>query len=120
MATWEETSESLGLTVDQFKYITCLLANVILGRLPNFHPKLSSHLNIGYILSLTSRFLPEKTKHVLSIAISIYMCEFCLGAYSWIHSLITILVTYVLVKFCPPAKLPTIVFVWALGYLTLR
>ncbi|GAM22032.1 hypothetical protein SAMD00019534_052070 [Acytostelium subglobosum LB1] len=88
-----------GFPVDQIKFFICMMASypfaMILKRLPN-----------------------ANMKHILSIVLGITYCSFSLGAYSWVHSLISSTVVYILVNVLPRRVAHIYVFVFAMGYMS--
>nr|BAJ99089.1 predicted protein [Hordeum vulgare subsp. vulgare] len=89
-----------GLAEDQVKYIYCLLFAVPFGWLFRVLPNLPA------------------LKHALSIIISIVLCSWTLGQYSWVHAVVSSLVTWLLVRLLPPRHAATAVMCWAMGYMS--
>ncbi|KAJ0410282.1 hypothetical protein P43SY_002614 [Pythium insidiosum] len=84
-------SESAGFPLDQLRFILCLFA--------------------AYPLAWLQRRLPSATiKHVFNIVIGIGTAQFVYSA-GWLHSFLSAMVTYGLVKFAPVRYMPYIVFV---------
>lgn len=100
-ATFADLSAQTGFPADQLKYLACLLAAIPLS----------------YIFRLLGPGR-ENAKHVLSIVISIFFCHFSLGEYSWIHSLVTAMISYTLLSILPHGIAHKAVFVFAMGYLS--
>lgn len=91
-------SASLGLAVDQLRYVLCLFA--------------------AYPLAVVYKLLPAGSlKHLFDILVGLLLAQFVLGS-GWVHSFISALITYVLVKFGPPRYAPTIVFLFNMTYMS--
>lgn len=62
-----------------------------------------------YPLALVFRMLPATSasswaataKHLFSVVISIGLCSFALGPYTWVHTIITTTICYLLLRFLP-------------------
>ncbi|RLN74477.1 hypothetical protein BBJ28_00007302 [Nothophytophthora sp. Chile5] len=94
----EELSLSLGLASDQLRYVLCLFA--------------------AYPLAVVYKLLPTPgLKHLMDVGVGVCMAQFVLGS-GWVHSLISSLITYALVKFGPPKYAPYIVFLFNMLYMS--
>lgn len=98
--TVTELSVSLGFPVDQLKYVICLF--------------------LAYPLAAIHRSLPDSPtlKHFFSGSIGFAMGWFCFGT-GMFHSLFTSLVTYLIVSFVKGPLAPKLVFLFALGHLSI-
>lgn len=101
-AWFQAQAEALGAPVDLLKYVACLLALV----------------PVGFLFARLPRATPAVMKHLFSIVVSIGMATFCLGPTAWIHSFTAALGTWLLMHVVPSRKLPAVVMLWALGYLS--
>ena len=91
-------SASIGLGSDQLRYILCLFA--------------------AYPLAVVYKMLPGASfKHLMDVVVGISMAQFVLGS-GWIHSFISSLITFLLVKFGPPKHAPVLVFVFNMLYMS--
>uniref|UniRef100_A0AAV1TL02 Lysophospholipid acyltransferase n=1 Tax=Peronospora matthiolae TaxID=2874970 RepID=A0AAV1TL02_9STRA len=91
-------SASIGLGSDQLRYVLCLFA--------------------AYPLAVVYKLLPGASlKHVMDVVVGISMAQFVLGS-GWIHSFISSLITFLLVKFGPPKHAPVLVFVFNMLYMS--
>lgn len=91
-----------GLAEDQVKYIYCLLFAVPFGWLFRVLPNVPA------------------LKHVLSIVISIILCSWTLGQYSWVHAVVSSLISWLLVRLLPARHAPTAVMCFAMAYMSVR
>ena len=91
-----------GLAEDQVKYIYCLLFAVPFGWLFRVLPNVPA------------------LKHVLSIVISIILCSWTLGQYSWVHAVVSSLISWLLVRLLPARHAPTAVMCFAMAYMSAR
>ncbi|GMF46478.1 unnamed protein product [Phytophthora fragariaefolia] len=91
-------SASLGLGSDQLRYVLCLFA--------------------AYPLALVYKLLPSASlKHVMDVAVGVSVAQFVLGS-GWVHSFVSSLLTYALVKFGPARHAPTLVFLFNMLYMS--
>jgi len=91
----------IGFPSDQLKFITSLL--------------------LTYPASLVFQLIPRDAynqKHIYSIVLSITLLTFCCGTHAWIHSFVSSLVTYLLLKFLPFGIAHKVAFAWAFGYMS--
>jgi hypothetical protein len=91
-----------GLAEDQVKYIFCLLFAVPFGWMFRVLPNIPT------------------LKHLISIVISLILCSWTLGEFSWVHAVVSSLVTWLLVLVLPARHAPTVVMIWAMGYMSAR
>ncbi|ELR25469.1 Membranebound O-acyltransferase domain containing protein 2, putative [Acanthamoeba castellanii str. Neff] len=57
-------------------------------------------------------------KHLFSVVITIGICSFALGPYSWVHALVTTLVSYALHRLLPHGIAHKAVFMFCMAYLS--
>jgi len=70
-----------------------------------------------YPFAFILKNLPSKhIKHLFSLIGGVFLMQWVFGE-AWVHSLITSAVTYLLCMIAPRKQLPTIVFLWAMGYM---
>ncbi len=93
-ATFNTLSQSVGFPPDQLKYLVCLFTAIPLAQ----------------VFRLVGPG-KETVKHVFSIVVSIFFCEFCLGHFSWLHSFISSTVCYLIMKTFPHGVAHKAVFV---------
>lgn len=94
----DELSSSLGLASDQLAYVLCLFA--------------------AYPLALVYNLLPSASlKHLVDVLLGVSMAQFVLGA-QWVHSLLSALTTYLLVRFGPAKYAPYLVFAFNMLYMS--
>ncbi|KAH7484303.1 hypothetical protein KRP22_005476 [Phytophthora ramorum] len=94
----DELSASLGLGSDQLRYVLCLFA--------------------AYPLAVVYKLLPGGSlKHLMDVVTGVCMAQFVLGS-GWVHSFVSALVTYVLVKFGPSKHAPGMVFLFNMLYMS--
>ena len=74
-------------------------------------------LFIAYPFALLLYGVPSTTlKHLISMFGGIFLVQWVFGP-DWIHPMISSLVTYILCIIAPRKFLPSIVFLWAMGYM---
>lgn len=77
-------------------------------------------LLLAYPLSLVHVNLGSTTaKHLFSATTGIFLAQFVFGS-AWIHSFISSIVVYVCMLALPRRRMPVVVFVFTMLYLTLR
>ncbi|RLN98182.1 hypothetical protein BBJ28_00019973 [Nothophytophthora sp. Chile5] len=87
---------TMGVPLDQLRVVGCLLA--------------------AYPLAAVVRRLPSPTaKHWLNICAGVSEAQFVYGT-GWLHSLVSALATYVLVRWLPPTRAPYVVFAANMAY----
>ncbi|CEG41053.1 lysophospholipid acyltransferase [Plasmopara halstedii] len=95
----DNLSASLGLGSDQLCYVLCLF--------------------VAYPLAVVYKILPTASlKHIFDIVMGISIAQFVLGS-GWIHSFLSSLLTYLMVKFGPRQYAPAIVFLFNMLYMSL-
>ncbi|POM61381.1 Lysophospholipid acyltransferase, partial [Phytophthora palmivora] len=94
----DELSTSLGLGSDQLCYVLCLFA--------------------AYPLAVVYKLLPAASlKHLFDVILGVSMAQFVLGS-GWVHSFLSSLITYLLVKFGPSKYTPGLVFLFNMLYMS--
>ncbi|GMF13176.1 unnamed protein product [Phytophthora lilii] len=95
-AQLSKLSDVVGVPLDQLRCVACLLA--------------------AYPLAVVVRKLPSAAaKHWLHICVGVSIAQFVYGA-GWLHSLLSSLLTYALVRVLPPKHAPFIVFIANMAY----
>jgi D-alanyl-lipoteichoic acid acyltransferase DltB (MBOAT superfamily) len=95
-AQLSKLSELVGVPVDQLRCVSCLL--------------------LAYPLAFVVRKLPSaSTKHWLHICAGVSIAQFVYGA-GWLHSLVSALLTYALVRTLPAKHAPLVVFLVNMVY----
>jgi hypothetical protein len=99
----EQSAAAISLPVMQVRYLFALVAvyplAVILRLLPS--PQ-SGH---------ASRSWAAAVKHLFSVVVTIGLCTFALGPYSWIHTFITTAISYALLRLLPHGVAHKAVFI---------
>lgn len=87
---------------DQLKTVLCMLA--------------------AYPFSFLLKSFPNSPtlKHIFNIALGVFFCVYTLGRWSWLHLFFSSLVSYLILLSFSPKVSHKIVFVWAMGYITVR
>ncbi|CBK22438.2 uncharacterized protein [Blastocystis hominis] len=81
--------------------------------------RLLASIIISFPLIILQNFIRSPTvKKIYTITIGVSLLQFCFGV-GWIHSFISGLVVYLLMRFSNPRKQPIYVFVFSLCYLSL-
>jgi hypothetical protein len=101
----EQTAVSASLPAMQVRYLFALAAvyplALVFRLLPYPH-----HLAAGG----AGRAWAAAVKHLFSVVITIGICSFALGPYSWVHALVTTLVSYALHRLLPHGIAHKVVF----------
>lgn len=87
---------------DQLKTVLCMAAAFPLGFFIKYLP------NVPVL------------KHLLNIALGLFFCIYTLGLFSWVHLAFSSFVAYLLLLFLPAKSSHIWVFLWAMGYMSVR
>jgi len=83
--------------------------------------KYTVSLFLVYPFALLLKFIPIKydnIRHLYCCIIGILLMQWVYSE-DWIHSFISSIVTYIICKHCPPKYVGKLVFLWAMGYMTM-
>lgn len=97
-----QIQDATGFPEDQLKMVLCFLAAYPLGFLIKFFPN------------------SPALKHLFNIALGLFFCVYTLGRWAWVHSFGSSMVVYLLMKLVSPKLSHKLVFVFAMGYITVR
>ncbi|PRP74261.1 hypothetical protein PROFUN_12008 [Planoprotostelium fungivorum] len=97
----DSKARTVGFPSDQLKFITSILLTYPAASLFHLIPRTAYN-----------------QKHLFSIILSITLITFCCGPYAWVHSFISSLVTYLILKFLPHGIGHKVAFAWAFGYMS--
>jgi lysophospholipid acyltransferase len=80
--------------------------------------KYTVSLFLAYPFAAILRAIPNKhLKHLVSMIGGIFLVQWVFGP-DWIHSFVSSAVTYLICAIAPRKYCPTLVFLWAMGYMT--
>eukprot|EP01117_Protostelium_nocturnum_P011104 TRINITY_DN4032_c0_g1_i1.p1 TRINITY_DN4032_c0_g1~~TRINITY_DN4032_c0_g1_i1.p1 ORF type:complete len:466 (-),score=113.71 TRINITY_DN4032_c0_g1_i1:43-1440(-) len=98
---FQSLSSSVGFPADQLKFLFSILCSYPACYLFHALPRDSKNL-----------------KHLFSIILSLNFLTFCCGTTAWIHSFVSSLVTYLILKFLPHGVAHKVAFAWAFLYMS--